>query len=175
VINLSILNGIDALRQIVNDIGNATQLWGNASKTVLGYSNATYKHIHNPSYVFPANCTLVSAVTSAVENTFGEFAQLVATGGITVAFDIHWANVQDIDENGTYIIEIHQVSNANLQVSEKYLGSFSVSRQNNFTRSFQVYTQIPVVEANKRIGVRAKKSGVGAGTITFNVSYHDYT
>ena len=171
-----IINGERGLvSESIDLIGEETQLWGSPSKTVLGYSNSAYKHIHNPSYVYPADCTLVSAVTSATANTFGVFAQLVAAGGITVAFDIHWANVQDINQDGTYIIELHEVSNADLQVSEKFLGSFSVSRQSAFTRSFQVYTQIPVVDANKRIGVRAKKGSSTAGTISFNVSYHDYT
>ena len=164
----------DSLLKIINDkIGADTNLW-NGHRTVLGYSNSTYKHIHNPSYVYPDDCTLVDAVTSATENTFGDFVELVPENGIPVSFDIHWANIQNISANGTYIVELHQVSNADLQVSEKYLGSFSVSRQSNFTRSFQVYTQIPVVHANTRIGVRAKKSGSGAGTISFNTSYHDY-
>lgn len=161
------------LKTINGKLGIDTDIW-NRDKTVLGYTNATYKHIHNPSYVYPNDCTLVSAITSATENTFGDFVELVPENGITVPFDIHWANIQDIDSNGTYIVELHEVSNADLQVSEEYLGSFSISRQDNFTRSFQVYTQIPVVSANKRIGVRAKKSGEGAGTISFNTMYHDY-
>ena len=157
-----------------NKLGDNDQLWGNASKTVLGYSNATYKHIHNPSYVFPADCSLVSPVSSATADTFGDFVELVPENGITVAFDIHWANIQDISGNGTFIVELHEVSNADLQVSEKFLGSFSVSRQSAFTRSFQVYTQIPVVPANKRIGTRVKNSNASAETISFNVMYHDY-
>jgi hypothetical protein len=166
----------DDVREIKDDkLGENTQLWGNATKTVLGYSNATYKHIHNPSYVFPSDCTLKSAVSDAVANTFGDFVELVPENGIDRAFDIHWANVQDISADGTYIVELHEVSNADLQISEKYLGAFSVSRTGAFTRSFSKYTQIPVVEANKRIGVRAKKSGAGAGNVVFNVSYHDYT
>jgi hypothetical protein len=166
----------DDIKEINDDkLGESTQVWANSTKTVLGYSNSTYKHIHNPSYVYPNDCSLITAVTSAVANTFGNFAQLIPENGITVNFDIHWANIQDISASGTYIVEFHEVSNADLQVSEKYLGGFSVSRQDNFTRSFQVYTQIPVVMANKRIGVRVKKSGAGAGNVVFNVSYHDYT
>jgi len=163
------------VKNIFQKLGDSNQFWVNGSKTVLGYSNSTYKHIHNPSYVYPDDCTLISAITSATANTFGSFAEVVGTGGITVAFDIHWANIQDISASGTYIVELHEVSDADLQVSEKYLGVFSASRQDNFTRSFQVYTQVPVIAANKRIGVRSKKSGAGAGTVSFNVLYHDYT
>ena len=155
-------------------LGENTDFWGGSTKTALAYSNSAYKHIHNPSYVYPDDCTLVNAITSATVDIFGEFAELVPENGIPVNFDIHWANIQDINANGTYIVEIHEVSNADLQVSEKYLGGFSVSRQNNFTRSFQVYTQIPVVHANTRIGIRAKKGDAGAGTVSLNVSYHDY-
>ena len=161
--------------KIIEKLGDNDAFWSIGSKSVLSYANSAYKHIHNPSYVYPSDCTLVNAVTSADANTFGNFAGLVPASGITVSFDIHWANIQNISANGTYIVEFHEVSNADLQVSETFLGSFSVSRQDNFTRSFQVYTQIPVVAANKRVGVRAKKSGAGAGTISLNISYHDYT
>ena len=165
---------VESLLNTINGkLGIDTDIW-NGGRTVLGYTNATYKHIHNPSYVYPNDCTLVSAITSATANTFGDFVELVPENGITVPFDIHWANIQDISASGTYIVELHEVSNADLQVSEKYLGSFSISRQDNFTRSFSKYTQIPVVHANTRIGVRAKKSGAGAGTISFNTEYHDY-
>jgi len=165
---------VDDIAGIDTKIGENTQFWANSTKTVLGYSNSTYKHIHNPSYVYPNDCSLVAALTSATANTFGNFAELIPANGITVSFDIHWLNIQDVSANGTYILELHEVSNDDLQVSEKYLGSLSVSRQDNFTRSTQIYMQIPVVAANKRIGVRAKKSGAGAGTISFNVMYHDY-
>jgi hypothetical protein len=171
-----IQSGIQTTANLISSkLGENTSFWGNSSKTVLAYSNSTYKHIHNPSYVYPDDCSLVTAVTSATANTFGEFAQLVGVGGIPVNFDIHWANIQNITANGTYIVELHEVSEADLQVSEKYLGAFSVSRQDNFTRSFQVYTQVPVIQANKRIGVRVKKGDAGAGNVVFNVMYHDYT
>jgi hypothetical protein len=166
---------IDSLLKTINGkLGENTQLWGHETKTVLGYNNAAYKHIHNPSYVWPDDCTLVSAVSSATADTFGDFVELIGEGDIDRAFDIHWANIENITENGVYIVELHEVSNADLQVSEKYLGLFSVSRRDNFTRSFTKYTQIPVVSSNKRIGARVKKSGAGAGTVVFNVEFHDY-
>ena len=168
-------DSIKYIKDIINSIGENTDLWGNGDNNILGYSNAAYKHIHNPSYIHPNDCTLVSPETSANANTFGDFVELVGTGVITVAFDIHWANIQNITGNGTFIVELHEVSDTDLQVSEKYLGGFSVSRQNNFTRSFQVYTQIPVVAANKRVGVRTKQNNASAESISFNVSYHDYT
>jgi hypothetical protein len=165
----------DDVKEIKDDkLGNDTDFW-NGHRTVLGYSNAAYKHIHNPSYVYPDDCTLKSAVSSATANTFGDFVELVGEGDIDTAFDIHWANIQNISANGTYIVEFHEVSNDDLQVSEKYLGGFSISRQDNFTRSFQVYTQVPVIGANKRVGARVKKGDAGAGTVSFNIEYHDYT
>ena len=162
------------LKDLYNRLGKPTDIW-NFSNTLLGYSNVTYKHIHNSTYVYPANCTLVSPTTSATANTFGAFVELVPTNGITVAFDIHWANIADIGGNGDFIVEFHEVSNADLQVSEKYLGALPVSRQSTFTRSFHVYIQIPVVAANKRVGVRVKQSNAAADSVSFNVVYHDYT
>ena len=164
----------ESLLKLINGkLGSDTDFW-NGHRSILGYNNSAYKHIHNPSYVYPNDCTLVDAVTSATENTFGDFAELIPANGITESFDIHWANIASISANGTYVVEMHEVSNDDLQESIRYLGSFSISRLDNFSRSFSKYTQIPVVEENKRIGVRAKKRGAGAGTISFNVEYHDY-
>ena len=163
------------IKDIITSIGNNTDLWGNGGNNILGYSNATYKHIHNPSYVHPADCSLVSPTTSATANTFGDFVELFATNEINVGFDVHWANIADISGNGTFIVEFHQVSDDDLQVSEGYLGAFSVIRNTNFTRSFAKYSQIPVVGANKRVGVRVKQNNASAQSVSFNVEYHDYT
>ena len=163
------------LKKLFDKLGNPTDIWNVTGNSVLGYNNTNYKHVHNPSYVYPTDCTLVSPTTSATADTFGDFVELVPTNGITVAFDIHWANVQNISGNGTFIVELHEVSDADLQVSEKYLGAFTVSRQSTFTRSFQVYTQIPVISANTRVGVRAKQSNAAAESVSFNIQRHDYT
>jgi hypothetical protein len=161
------------VEEINSKLGESTDFW-NGHKTVLGYSNSSYKHIHNSSYTYPDDCSLIDAVSSATANTFGNFAELIPANTVDVSFDIHWINVQGISANGTYILELHEVSADDLQVSEGFLGSISVSRQDNFTRSFQVYMQVPVIHANSRIGARVKKSGAGAGTVSFNVMYHDY-
>jgi hypothetical protein len=166
---------IKYIKDIITSIGNNTDLWGNGSNNILGYSNAAYKHIHNPSYVYPSDCSLKTGTTSATADTFGDFVELVPANDITVAFDIHWANITDISADGTFLVELHEVSNDDLQVSEKYLGAFSVTRTGAFTRSFAKYTQISVVGANKRVGFRVKKSNAGAASVSFNVEYHDYT
>ena len=158
---------------ILERVGLSRDSWM-PDKTVLGYSNYAYQHIHQPSYIVPDNCSLISATTSATENTFGDFVQAVGADAFEHAFDFHWASVENITENGVYIIEIHIVDDGDLQESVEYLGALTVSRRDNFTRGYQVYTQVPVIPAKSRVAVRAKKSGAGAGVVTFNFTYHNY-
>ncbi len=162
-----IVNGSDR-------IGSPTQIWKPGTKTALSYANAAYQHIHMPGYVWPNNCTVATATTSATANTFGDFVQLVGAGDIVAPYDCHWVTITAMSATETYIVEFHVVSDTDLQVSERYLTAFTATRVDNFTRAWQVNVQMPAIAGGKRVGARAKKAGAGAGTISFNIHYHEY-
>ena len=170
---MSMLNFALVKQYLFSKLGDSTQLWGGSTKTVLGYNNAIYKHIHNPSYILPNDCTTIDVTSSATANTFGDFVEIVSE--TDRAIDFHWANIVEVTELGVYIIELHEVDATDLQVSEKYLGSISVSRLDIFTKASQVSVQVPVMPTGKRIACRVKRGTAGAGTVKFNLTYHDYT
>ncbi len=165
---------IKDIQPLMDKVGEDDQRWGGSEKTLLGYANAAYQHIHMPGYIWPYDCSVVNAVTSATANTFGDFVELVPAGGIVAPYDCHWVTVTNISAEGVYLVEFYVVSDDDLQAPEIYLTAFSVSRVSNFDRSAQVNVQMPAIGGGLRIGARAKKSGAGAGTVSFNIHYHEY-
>lgn len=168
---MSTVNGILALWQIVKDIGSSTDLW-TTNTTLMGFSNATYKHIHNPGYVTPADGTTKRVTSDATVSTFGAYVDAIAANAINRPFDIHWVSVTDIEDNGVYILELHRLDGAGASVA--LLCQVPISRNNNFVRGGEVFTQIPVQPANARIGARVLRGTAGAKYIDFVVHYHDY-
>ena len=159
---------------VVKRLGAPDDLWGAPNKTVLAYANAAYQHIHMPGYVYPRDGTNVDVVTSATASTYGDFVELVPADAIGAPFDTHWVNVAEISHNGTYVIQLHIVSNTAPMTSVRYLTEFSVTRLDNFTKSSQVYVQMPAIPGGSRIGVRALKGSATAGTVSLNIHYHEY-
>ena len=159
------------LADIDNTPGESTDLW-TMTPTVMGFSNATYKHIHNPGYCIPADGTVRQVTSNATVNTFGAFIDVVPAGGIAVPFDIHWISITNIEDNGVYIVELHRLDGDG--ASEALLCQVPVSRNTNFVRGGEVFTQIPVQHAGARIGARMLRSIAGAKYIEFIAHYHDY-
>ena len=164
-------NTIDGKADTIDDkLGANTDLWGNSTKTVLAYNNAVYKHIHNPSRITPDDCTTIDVTTSATADTFGDFVTIIAA--TTKAIDFHWANIVEVTSTGAYIIEFWTLDAEDAE--ETYLGVISPNRLDNFTKASEMTVQIPVVPTGSKIACKAKKSGAGAGTVKFNLIYHDY-
>jgi len=160
---MKLINGSDR-------IGDESHLWKAGSKTLLAYSNSAYKHIHNSSYVIPADCSVFRASTHNDVNTFGDFIQLVAL--TTVAIDFHWISIVNTEDTANHILEFHIIDGAGASV--KYLGAVSFTRIGAQVRSFQLYTQCPVIPAGVRVGARVKNDKVGVDWVDFTLTYHDY-
>jgi hypothetical protein len=157
---------------IKGKIGENTQLWGNASKTLLGYSNAAYKHIHNPGHIYPADGTTITVTTSATEKTFGNFVDLIPKNTINKAFDIHWISITNINVNGVYVLELHKLDDDGN--SEGLLSQVPCVRADNFSKVGEVICQIPVQAPNTRVGIRALKGTDGTGNVSIISHYHNY-
>lgn len=165
------VGSIKYIRDIITSLGSSTQFWG-GDNTVLGYANATYKHIHNAGLCYPNNGTVIQVTTGATEFEFGSFVDAIPINTIDRAFDLHWCCVANISAVGNYILQFHSLdSNGD---SLGILGEVACHRTDNFSRVGPSYLQIPVQSANARIGVRALKGSNGAGTVSFVLTYHDY-
>jgi hypothetical protein len=161
---MKLINGSDR-------IGSESHLWGPGTKTLLAYSNATYKHIHNSSYVIPDDCTMYRASTNNDVNTFGDFIQLIAS--TPVVLDFHWISIVNTEATANHILEFHIIDGAGASV--QYLGAVSFTRTGAQVRSFQLYTQCPVIPAGVRVGARVKNNNAAsADWVDFTLTYHDY-
>ena len=166
------VGAIDGNVDMVNDkIGVSADLW-TVTPTVMGFNNASYKHVHNHGYCIPSDGAVRRVTSSATANTFGAFIDVVPAGAIDRAFDIHWISITDVEDNGVYIVELHRLDGDG--ASEALLCQVPVSRNTNFVRGGEVFTQIPVQHAGARIGARMLRSIAGAKYIEFIAHYHDY-
>ena len=156
---------------IDSKLGTATDIW-NGSKTLLGYNNVTYKHIHNTGRVYPSDGTVKTATSSATVSTFGAMIEVVPANAIDVAFDTHWLSITDISAIGVYILELHIVDES--LVSTKLLTQVAITRSDNFSKVGETFCQMNVMPPNSRIGARILKGTGGAGSISFVIHYHDY-
>ncbi len=162
---------IPGLSKVLKLLGVHTDSWGH-DRTLLGYASDTYKHIHNPGLLTPANGSVITVTTDGTAQTFGSFVDVIEANQLNRAFDIHWLSITDIQSNGVYVVELHRLDGDGLSVA--LLSQVAVSRADNFSRVGEVYTQIPVQHANARVGVRALKNGSGASFVKFVAHYHDY-
>jgi hypothetical protein len=163
---------IEDTEDIQLKIGNNTQIWANSTKTILAYNNTTYKHIHNPAYVYPANAADKSVTSGAGAWELGSLTELIPANTIDVSFDIHWLNVSNMSAVGTYYIELHLVD-GDLN-STKYLGAVKVTSSAAQDKADNAFIQIPVIPANSRVGIRVADSTTSSRTISLSVHYHDY-
>lgn len=151
--------------------GRETDNWTH-DQTLLGYSNQSYKHVHNPGYITPDDGSVIQVTSSATAGAFGAFVDVIAANQIDRAFDIHWLSITDISGLGVYVIELHRLDGTG--ASEELLSQIPATRTNNFVRGGEVTTQIPVQPPNARVGARMLRDNTGAETIDFIAHYHDY-
>lgn len=165
------IDSIKYIKDIISSIGSSTDIWS-IHKTLLGYNNVTYKHIHNSGRVYPADGTNITVTSSAIGSTYGTMVEVVPANTIPVTFDCHFANIVDISVNGTYVIQFWIVDEALTPIT--FLCEFSVSRTDNFSKSGEAIVQLPPIAGNSRVGARVLKGTDIEGSVTFNIHYHDY-
>ena len=166
------INGIPPLHRLLQNTGSSTDLW-TQTKTLLGFSNASYQHIHMPAKVYPTLAPDAEVTTSATANTLGDAVQLIPADEIATPFDIHWLNISDMSANGTYEIVLYIAADAGLTDLTE-IGRVRVTRTANITSSDNTFIQVPVIPASSRIATKAACTESGAKTVKFSVHYHGY-
>ena len=138
--------------------------------TIMGHLTAAYYHVHGQSFTIPDNEPILVAPGNGAY-AYGTPALLGTYA--TTAFDAHWCQVSDINNNGYYNIQL-----CNIDASEIY-GKTSCFRTNNFTQEGNVPIQVRPIPKNTNIYARV---GVSTGNIAhtlriklFNHPYNDLT
>ena len=154
---------------VVDDkIGEDTDFW-NGHRTLLGYSNTSYQHVHQPALCYPSLANGIQINTGSGAWALGAFTQLIPTNEINHAFDIHWVNFESASNTGVY--ELHLYSG---ELGEEIeIARIRTVRDGAQTGIVNVPVQIPVQHANTRIS--AKVAGnAGNRNVTVSVFYHGY-
>lgn len=156
------------IKAILAKLGNVTDIWV-SHKTVLGYTNVSYQHVHNPAYCYPTLANGVQVNTDANVWVLGNYTELIPTNTITKNFDIHWIQFENASANGVY--ELHLFRGEIGQ--EVFIGQVRTTRDSNQSGTSSVPIQVPVIPANSRISARVASNG-GNRNVTLSVYYHDY-
>ena len=141
-----------------------------SNKSLLGYQNTLYQHVHQPAKVYP---TLAAGVTATADNaawTLGAKAEISPVNTINTSFDIHWINVEAASANDTYEIVLYK-GGAGAEVE---IGRVRTYKTSTISGANSVPIQIPAQDANARISAAIASSSGGGDTLTLSLMYHIY-
>ena len=153
---------------IVTNVGTSTQFASN--KTLLGYNNSFYQHIHSPGKCYP---TLASGVTITGHNTawtLGNKTEVIPADTITNAFDLHFVNIEAASATDAYEIVVYGGTVGN----EVEIGRVRAHKNSVQSGANNVPIQVAPQAANTRISVAIASSSGGGGTLTVSFFYHEY-
>jgi hypothetical protein len=139
---------------------------------IMAHLNTSYYHIHGQSFVYPdhADDVLLTAGAPAWDLT-GAKIEVVPANTLSVsAFDLHWLNISNIDENATIQIDIFKGESG----SEVQIGATRANRSTNQTRNGPNRIQVPQQVKNERISCRLSSSTVNATTCLVSFEGHYY-
>ena len=153
---------------IKNKIGTETDIA--TDKTVLGYSNSMYQHIHNPSECYPSLADGITVNAGAGSWQLGNFFQIIPSNIINNAFDIHWVNFEKVSENDVYELILY----SGLVGQEVKIGSVRTYKTSAVSGANNVPIQIPPQPPNSRISAKLASSK-GGNNVTISVFYHIYS
>jgi hypothetical protein len=108
LLNVPIPNNTD--NETIRDlIGNKldSSMINTATATMLSYLKASYYHAHGENIVYPQDGTFFKTVTSdATAYTHGAKVEIIPANAVDKAFDLHWAEIEDVSDVGDYELKL---------------------------------------------------------------------
>ena len=157
----------DTVDEVNNKIGETTD--DASDKSVLGYNNSIYQHIHKPAKCYPTLANGITIAGSATAWTLGNFVEVVPVNAIAVMYDIHWINFESASANDVYELVLY----SGLVGAEIEIGRIRTFRQSVTSGANNVPIQIPALMPNTRISAKLASSS-GGDNVTISVFYHEY-
>jgi len=159
------LNTIKTILGATNDFA--------VDKTVLGYFNSLYQHVHNKAIVFPtlaAGKVVTGGVAAWAEGAAVEIIGTATAPFATNAFDIHWINFEAASANDTYELSLYSGADASVEI-----GRVRTTKYSNTDGVVSVPIQIPAQAAGTKISAKVASAGGGEDTVTISVYAHLYS
>ena len=149
-------------------IGSPTDIWS-ITKTVFGYNNVTYQHIHNAAKCYPSLANGVTVSGGSGIWQLGNFIEVIPSNTISRSFDIHWINFESASANDVYELVLYSGNVGN----EVEIGRIRTYKTATQTGAINVPIQMPPQLANSRISAKLA-SASGGDTVTISLFYHQY-
>jgi len=149
-------------------LGNTTDFA--AHKTLLGYQNSLYQHVHNQAKVYPTLADGITVEGGVGAWTLGNFVEIIPANTITTQFDIHWINFESASATDIYEFVLYSGAAA----SEVEIGRIRSHKETAKSGTSNIPIQIPAQLANARISAKLA-SNTGGDNVVISVFYHIYT
>ena len=170
VLPVADVNDNVTIADVIGNKEDASYLASEDVNSILAYVKAGYYHAHGTPILFPLNEAFITATSDATAWTHGAKAEIMATTDTAKAFDIHWAVLSDISENGQYNMTIW----AGDAGSEVALCSVAFARTTNKAQEGSKRVQIPQQHSATRISVSISDSTSSAQTVEVALEGHLY-
>lgn len=139
--------------------------------TLMAYLQTGYYHIHGDSFLYPDKADPVQLTSSAASwSETGAIVEIIPSGSITKAFDLHWCSVWDISTTLYGVIDIF----AGEPGAEERIGAVDVGRTANFSREMAMPAMIPQQPAGTRISCRFSDNTTSSRTVNIKFYGHTY-
>lgn len=146
------------------------------NNAILDHLNTSYYHVHGQSFCYPTTADDVTLTAGGgAWGTGGAITEVIPANTLDVsAFDLHWVNISNQDDNAYYYIEIY----AGPGGSETLIGSTRSWADSTFFGG-QIATgtkriQIPQQPKNTRISCKLYSGDAGASTLNVSFEGHYY-
>ena len=141
-------------------------------ESILAFLVTGYLHVHGQAFVYPdlADDVVLTAAAPAWGDG-GAKIEVIPANALNVAnFDLHFINIQDIDENAEIQIDIFKGASG----SEVKIGGTRAARTTNQARKGPNPIQIPQQLVNERISCRLASSTTNATECRVSFEGHYY-
>ena len=141
-----------------------------SDKTLLGYQNSLYQHVHQQSRVYPTLADGIVVTGGAGAWQLGNFAEIIPENTIADAYDIHFVRFESASVNDVYEFVLYKGALG----AEVEVGRVRTTRDSATSGITDVPIQIPAQPANTRISAKVASKTGGGDTVTVSVMYHTY-
>lgn len=150
-------------------LGNSTDNWP-THRTVLGYTNVVYQHIHNRAYCYPSLADGVLLSTGNGSWVLGNIIEIVPQNTIQDRYDIHFLVSEGASSSDIYEIVLYS---GNIG-SEVEIARVRTSKETNNSGTSNIPIQIAPLNSNTRLSARIASQSSGIDTMTVSIFYHIY-
>lgn len=141
-------------------------------KTVLGYQNTLYQHVHSKAIVYPTLAVgkvVTGGVAAWAEGAAVEIIATATTPFSTSEFDIHFINFEAASANDTYELSLYSGADASVEIGRVRTKKYSAT-----DGVVSVPIQIPPQSPGTKISAKVASASGGEDTVTISVYAHLY-